>query len=115
VLLRAIEPLEGMEQMAKARSIASERLRSTSGLHLLTSGPGRLCEALGITREAFNGVELYSAKSRLKVVDDGWRPEKICETARIGITKSSDMPLRYVIAGNAFVSGTKQSKIERRI
>jgi DNA-3-methyladenine glycosylase len=104
-----------MEQMARARGVAAERLQSTSGLRLLTSGPGRLCEALGITREAFNGAELYTAKSRLKVLDDGWSPDKVCETARIGITKSSDMPLRYVIPGNAFVSGTKQSKSRRRI
>src|SRR5437588_6723967 len=75
VLLRAIEPLQGIEQMARARNIAPERLRSISGLRLLTSGPGRLCEALDITREAFNGVELYTAKSRLKVVDDGSRPD----------------------------------------
>jgi DNA-3-methyladenine glycosylase len=115
VLLRAIEPLQGIEQMARARNIAPERLRSISGLRLLTSGPGRLCEALDITREAFNGVELYTAKSRLKVVDDGSRPDQVCETARIGITKSSDMPLRYVIAGNAFVSATKHSKSRGRV
>ena len=115
VLLRAIEPLEGIEQMAKARGIATERLQSASGLRVLTSGPGRLCEALGITRKAFNGVELYTAKTGLKVIDDGWRPDQVCETARIGITRSSDMPLRYAIAGNAFVSGTKQSNSQRHI
>ena len=115
VLLRALEPLDGLEHMADARGIAAERLKFNSGLRLLTSGPGRLCEALGITRESSNGAELYTAKSALKVVDDGWNPDQVCETARIGITKSSDMPLRYVIAGNAFVSGTKQTKSRRRI
>lgn len=105
VLLRAIEPLEGIEEMAKARGVSRERLRSSSGLKLLTSGPGRLCEALTITRERLNGQELYHAESPLKLVDDGTRPDDIRESTRIGITKSSDMPLRYFVAGNDFVSG----------
>jgi 3-methyladenine DNA glycosylase Mpg len=40
-------------------------------------------------------------------VDDGYKPEKIATTVRIGITKAAEHPLRYVIAGNAFVSGRK--------
>lgn len=107
VLLRAIEPLEGLEQMAEARGLAPERLRSISGLRALTSGPGRVCQALGITRETLNGERLYTPDSPLKIIDDGSRPDDIRETARIGITKSHDMPLRYLIAGNAFVSGRK--------
>jgi DNA-3-methyladenine glycosylase len=108
VLLRAIEPLEGIEQMAQARGIAPERLHSTSGLRLLTSGPGRVCEALGITRTLFNGGSLYRASSPLKIVSDDFKPGAIDETLRIGITKSSEMPLRYVLAGNPFVSGKRQ-------
>jgi DNA-3-methyladenine glycosylase len=108
VLLRAIEPLEGIEQMAQARDVATERLNSISGLRLLTSGPGRVCEALGITRKLFNGESLYRASSQLKIVSDGFVPQAIEETLRIGITKSSEMPLRYVIAGNPFVSGKKR-------
>jgi DNA-3-methyladenine glycosylase len=107
VLLRAIEPLEGIEQMAAARGIASERLHSASGLRLLASGPGKVCEALGITREGLNGARLYTPDSPLKILDDVVRADVIRETARIGITKSSDMPLRYLIAGNPFVSGKK--------
>ncbi len=105
VLLRAMEPLEGIELMAEARGIPRERLHSRSGLKLLTSGPGRVCEALGITREQLNGQELYRADSPLKIVDDGKQPGDIRESTRIGITKSSDMPLRYFVAGNDFVSG----------
>jgi DNA-3-methyladenine glycosylase len=105
VLLRAIEPLEGIEAMAKARRVSRERLDSSSGLKLLTSGPGRVCEALSITRERLNGEELYRDQSPLKIVDDGARAGEIRESARIGITKSSEMPLRYFIAGNNFVSG----------
>src|SRR5579859_3401423 len=105
VLLRAIEPIEGIEQMAEARGIEPSRLHSTSGLRLLTSGPGRVCEALGITRKEFNSATLYSSVSPLKIVDDAWSPEEIRESARIGITKSPDLPLRYSIAGSPFVSG----------
>ena len=107
VLLRALEPLEGIAQMAGARAIARERLQSPTGLRALTSGPGRLCEAFGITRESFNGQELYAPGSPLKVVDDGWSQGQIQESSRIGITKSSEMPLRYFIAGNPFVSGKR--------
>jgi DNA-3-methyladenine glycosylase len=107
VLLRAIEPMEGLEEMAEARGLDSERLHSISGLRMLTSGPGRVCEALRITRQTLNGEKLYTEASPLKIVEDGWRPNEICQTTRIGITKSHDMPLRYLIAGNAFVSGKK--------
>jgi DNA-3-methyladenine glycosylase len=91
VLLRAIEPLEGIEHMAEARGIARGRLRAISGL----------------TRARFNGQELYTRDSRLKIRDDGWRPAEIRETVRIGIRKSSEMPLRYLIPGSPFVSGKK--------
>src|ERR1700731_1453484 len=53
ILLRAIEPMEGIEQMAEARGIEPSCLHSTSGLRRLTSGPGRVCEALSITRTGF--------------------------------------------------------------
>lgn len=110
VLLRAIEPLEGIEQMAEARGIERDSLRTASGLRLLTSGPGRVCQALSITRDGFNGEKLYAPDSPLMITDDHWRPEEICKTARVGITKSSDMPLRYLIAGNPFVSGSNPRK-----
>ena len=107
VLLRALEPVEGLEEMAQARGLSRERLSSIPGLKMLTSGPGRLCEALSITRQKLNGERLYAPESSLKIVEDGWRPQEIRETTRIGITKSHHMQLRYFIAGNAFVSGKK--------
>ena len=107
VLLRAIEPMEGLDEMAKARGVNPEHLHSISGLKMLTSGPGRVCQALNITRQKLNGQELFRADSPLKIVDDRWRPAEIRETLRIGITKSHEMPLRYLIAGNQFVSGKK--------
>ena len=107
VLLRALEPMEGIAEMAAARKIELDKLGSVSGLRQLTSGPGRACQAFGITRSRFNGKELYRPGSPLKIVDDRYRPEQIRETLRIGITKSAEMPLRYLIADNPFVSGQR--------
>jgi len=104
VLFRALEPLTGIEEMALARGI---ELRTSKDLRLLTSGPGRLCEAFGITRTRDNDCDLTLEKSSLWIGDDGYRPRGIAATPRIGITKAADMPLRYILADNPFVSGPK--------
>ena len=64
-----------------------------------------MCEALDITRERDNGKSLVSARSDLRIVDDGYRVRRVTVTPRIGIVKSAEEPLRYFIAGNPFVSG----------
>ena len=102
LLIRALEPVAGIPEMAKARHVADLDLNSQRSLRLLCSGPGKLCEALGIVRQRDNDKDMVSPHSDLQVMEDGYRPEKIAVTARIGITKSADMPLRYVIAGNRF-------------
>ena len=104
LLVRALEPLMGIEQMAVNRDLEPSQLR------LIASGPGRLAEALAITRTRDNGKDLVSPTSDLKLVDDGFRVEKIRETPRIGITKSVDLPFRYSIAESLFVSGKKLAK-----
>ena len=104
VLFRALEPVSGIEEMAKARDIEVQR---ESDLKKISSGPGRMSEALGITRDRDNGKSLVSAKSDLQLVDDGYRVRRVNVTPRIGITKSAEQPLRYVIGGNPFVSGGK--------
>jgi len=104
VLFRAAQPLVGMEQMAVAREVS---IHSTRDLRMLTSGPGRLAEAFGITRERDNGKDLTNSRSALFIADDGFRVRGILTTPRIGITKAAKRPLRYVIAGNEFVSGPK--------
>jgi DNA-3-methyladenine glycosylase len=106
VLIRALEPLVGIEEMFAARDLEPEHRRITE-LKKLTSGPGRLAEALSITRERDNGKDVASRKSDLQVVDDGYAPEKIATTVRIGIQKSASALLRYVIEENAFVSGRR--------
>ena len=105
VLIRALEPLEGLETMAENRGIAGSKLAKASGRKLLTSGPGRLCQAFAITRERDNGKNVTSTSSDLRVVDDGFVAGKIRETPRIGIRKSADLPLRYFLEANPFVSG----------
>ena len=98
-------------EMARMRGI---ELPSTAAcdvpprtLRMLTSGPGRLCQALAITRPRDNGKDLTKPSSGLWMADDGFVPSSIRTTSRIGITKAAEQPLRYVIAGNPFVS--KQS------
>ena len=107
VLFRAVEPLTGIEEMARARGITVSGPRD---LPQLTSGPGRLSQAFGITRARDNGCDLTSVASSLWLGNDGYRVRGIGVTPRIGITKAADRPLRYLIEGNRFVSGKTKSK-----
>jgi DNA-3-methyladenine glycosylase len=100
VLFRAAEPLQGIPEMFKMREIDR-----SSDLRQLTSGPGRLAAAFGITRDRDNGKDLTNSKSDLYVGADGAPPPKVLITKRIGITKAAEMTLRYIVAGNRFVSG----------
>lgn len=104
VLIRALEPLQGIEYMARNRGIARAGARD---LRKLTSGPGRLAQAFGITRARDNGCDLVSESSSLRIVKDGFRAGPIVVTPRIGITKAAEEPLRFVLEGNPFVSGGK--------
>ena len=89
--------------MALARDLD---LSSASSRRLLTSGPGRLSEAMGITRERDNGKDIVLGPDLL-VMDEGYKPREIVATPRIGIRKAIDELLRFVIAGNLFVSGNR--------
>jgi DNA-3-methyladenine glycosylase len=108
VLFRALEPVAGIAQMSEARGIESANeldLERVSYLKKISSGPGRLSEALGITRTRDNGKNLASLRSDLRIVNDGHRVRRVMVTPRVGIVKSAEQPLRYFIAGNPFVSG----------
>jgi DNA-3-methyladenine glycosylase len=108
VLFRALEPVAGIREMAEARGIElpkETKLWKISSLKKISSGPGRMAEALDVTRERDNGKSLVSARSDLRIVDDGYRVRKVTVTPRIGIVKAADELLRYFIAGNPFVSG----------
>lgn len=104
VLFRALEPLEGMEEMARARGT---EIHGAKDLPKLTSGPGRLAQAFGITRARDNGCDLTFSNSGLWIGEDGFRGGKIAVSPRIGILKAADERLRFFLAGNAFVSGRK--------
>lgn len=110
VLFRAMEPVAGIEAMAAARGLELGPTPRTSLLRLISSGPGRMAEAMDITRERDNGKDLTSRRSDLYIADDGRRPEKkILASPRIGITKAIDEPLRFVVAGNQYVSGKRSA------
>jgi DNA-3-methyladenine glycosylase len=104
VLFRALEPLFGMEEMARARGIS---LPSPRHMCLLTSGPGRLAEAFGITRSRDNGRDLTTPASGLWIGKDGFRAQDIRLTRRIGITKAADEQLRFILGGSLCLSGRK--------
>jgi DNA-3-methyladenine glycosylase len=92
VLIRALEPTEGLKAMKRRRGLTDERL--------LCSGPGRLCQALGITI-AHNGLPLDRPPLELFARDQA--PE-IVTGVRIGITKAADLPWRYGLTGSRFLS-----------
>jgi DNA-3-methyladenine glycosylase len=93
VLLRALEPLDGLELMRERRGV--EAIRA------LCSGPGRLCQALGINRE-LDGVAMGTSDV---VVLEGSEPvAEVVATPRIGITKAVEWPLRFVAAGSRWAS-----------
>jgi DNA-3-methyladenine glycosylase len=110
VLVRALEPLSGIKEMAFARHMQDLDFKVGRNLCKLASGPGKLCEALGITRERDNGKDMLSSQSDLQVLDDGYKVSKVETAVRIGITKSADMPLRYLVAGNPCISVRLKSK-----
>jgi DNA-3-methyladenine glycosylase len=104
VLFRALEPLAGIEDMAEARGLPINLENGDGDLRKLTSGPGRLAQAFGITRERDNEKDLTTKRSDLFIADDAFRPGRVEITPRIGLTKAVAHPLRYIVSGNKFVS-----------
>jgi len=107
VLIRALEPLEGIAMMARNREIELSESPRLPELRSLTSGPGRLAEAFGITRPRDNGKDVTSKAGDLWIGDDGYAVGEIVTGPRVGITKAMDHPLRFMIAGNIYVSGKR--------
>jgi DNA-3-methyladenine glycosylase len=91
VLIRALDPIDGLGTMADLRN-----LPHNTKPKLLTGGPGRLCQALDITRKNSNGLDVTSPTSAIRIADDGHRPTEIQTTTRIGISKAADRPLRFL-------------------
>ncbi|HMA41538.1 MAG TPA: DNA-3-methyladenine glycosylase [Gemmatimonadales bacterium] len=93
VLIRALEPLEGLELMRRRRGGVSDRE--------LCAGPARLCQALGITG-AENRTSLI--EGRVRILRGSRRRPSIAVTPRIGVTQAADWPLRFLIADSPWVS-----------
>ena len=100
VLIRALEPLAGIETMQRRRPAART-------LHDLASGPGRLTLALGITR-AQNGADVTRGNLTVRTPARE-EPFSIEVTPRIGIRHCADWPLRFVVRGSPFASKNARS------
>lgn len=105
VLIRAIEPLDGLDGMIRHRSRRDTKISRTwdrndyASLRTLTNGPSKLCEALGIRRD-WNDTEV--GKHVLLLA--GEQPARIVTTPRIGISASNELPWRFCDAASQFLS-----------
>ncbi len=102
VLLRALEPLHGAALMERNRC-----LPLGAAARQLTSGPSRLCQALALTRQLHNGLDLTDPASALQIRDDGYPEAEVRVTPRIGIHVAVDWPLRFALRAHPCVSGPK--------
>jgi DNA-3-methyladenine glycosylase len=92
VLLRALEPAHGVEAMRTRRGLDEPRL--------LAAGPGRLCQALGVTRE-HDGLPLDRLPFELRARE---KEPEIVSGPRVGISRAADLPWRYGLAGSSYLS-----------
>lgn len=92
VLIRALEPLQGIEVM-----------RARRGVDDLCGGPGKLTQALGIGLED-NGTDLAAGPVVIEAPPPGWSDLRVVAGTRIGITKAAELPWRFCVAGNRSVS-----------
>ncbi|MCL2139976.1 MAG: DNA-3-methyladenine glycosylase [Treponema sp.] len=92
VLIRALEPVSGIDAMRQNRK--------TNKIENLCNGPGKLCQAFGITKK-HNNLSLFDGD--LEIHNSREKPDIVC-TARIGLSLGKNLPLRFYIMGNRFVS-----------
>jgi DNA-3-methyladenine glycosylase len=92
VLIRALEPTQGLDEMRRRRGLDGERL--------LCAGPGRLCQALAITRE-HDGLPLDRPPFRL---EQRVETPQVVRGPRIGISRAAELPWRYGVAGSRYLS-----------
>ena len=96
VLIRAIEPLQGLDEIKVNRNINNKKIEN------LTNGPGKVCQALGIDK-TFNGLDLINSKIKLYGFSDKKELE-VVKSTRIGLSKGKELEMRYYVKGNKFVS-----------
>ena len=102
VLIRALEPRQGLDTMRERRGLDDPRL--------LAAGPGRLCEALGVTRE-HDGLPLDAPPFELRAASE---PVEVVAGTRIGISVAADRPWRYAEAGSRWLSRPVRSSVSVR-
>lgn len=94
ILLRAIQPTHGIPTM--------KQLRNTQDIYNVANGPAKLFQATALS-DRYNTYDLTQKNSQL-IIQQGYQPEQITTTTRIGITKGADLPLRFYITNNPYVS-----------
>jgi DNA-3-methyladenine glycosylase len=99
ILVRALEPVLGSAEMAENRGLAANATAAK-----ITGGPGRLCQAMDITRPEHNGLDLLDPDSPLQLRQDDWDAASVAVSPRIGIRHAADLPLRFAVADHACVS-----------
>jgi len=95
VLIRAIEPVNGIDLMKQRRGLNIEDLQ-------LTNGPAKLVQAMGITG-SYNGTNIFDKACKLHL-ETGIKPKEITQTTRIGIKNATDLPWRFYITDNPYIS-----------
>ncbi|MCH2177383.1 MAG: DNA-3-methyladenine glycosylase [Mariniblastus sp.] len=100
VLIRAVEPIDGIKVM--------QQRRQRESLKLLTSGPARLCEAFALNRQQ-DGISLTTRRTTWLEQNPAFTadPKSLRATRRIGVTSAKNLKLRFVLRGNLFVSGPR--------
>ena len=100
VLIRAVEPVSGIDWMIKNRF--GRKLKNEKEIYNLTSGPGKVCKAFGIDR-SHSGIDLTGEE--IFILDNKKIPEdETGISTRIGITRSTDLPWRFFIRNNPYLS-----------
>lgn len=106
VLIRALEPTEGIELMEERRgygmSSAEGRMSNEKPIRHLCNGPAKLVKAMGISIEEHNGTSLLTGN--LKIYPSVLKEFEMVTTTRIGITQGADLPYRFYVTGSRFVS-----------
>ncbi|MCL7390659.1 MAG: DNA-3-methyladenine glycosylase [Thaumarchaeota archaeon] len=102
VLIRALEPLEGVEIMMKNRGIGN--------IYSLTNGPGKLTKALAITKD-LNGIDVTERISKIQIIENIDYGFEIQDSYRINVKKDLPIKLRFFIKGNKFVSRLENPRL----
>jgi len=103
VLVRALQPVGGIDEMRTARSAGRQPGAAPLPERDLCRGPGRLCQALALDG-GHDGADLLAGDRGVRLEDDGWRPARVGQGVRVGISVAVDHPWRWWVVGAPDVS-----------